>query len=114
MASNGICSPPCPCVGCERPCNYTGCAPYRDWLNKCWATFRQMFEEVTRQAEAKKQGDKRDVWRYDSPTLVRDYLAQGPCPKCGKRDQCKDRQSCPAYDRWTADRWKMIRHRLLN
>lgn len=100
-----------PCVGCERKCNYSQCAPYKSYVSQCWVMFQQAATEMRLQ-EIQGRTDNPNVWRYQNPTLVREYLAVSPCQKCNIREYCPDNKSCPVYDRWTEDRWKMIRNRL--
>lgn len=96
-----------PCQGCQRPCNYTQCGPYRQWINRCWNQYRRWSQQ---QPEQRKPGQ--DVWRYDPPVLLEDFLRDGPCGRCHFQPHCKDDQTCAAYDAWIALCWKLLRRRL--
>lgn len=100
-----------PCVGCERKCNYSQCALYKSYISQCWDMYRQTAAEM-RRGEIRDRPRKPNTWRYQNPALIREYLATPPCNKCNIQEYCPDDRSCPTYDRWVQDRWKMIRNRL--
>lgn len=93
-----------PCEGCRRACNYTQCRVYRLWLNRCWNRYRRWQEPEQRLPP------KENVWRYDSPALIHDFLEKGPCCRCAFRSHCQDQQLCDAYRYWLTLRWKQIQN----
>lgn len=97
-----------PCGHCRRPCNYTQCRDYRLWLNRCWNRYRR-WPDLVRQTQ---EPARENVWRYDSPVLLHDFMEKGPCPKCPARLCCPDNAHCLAYEMWTELRWERIRRRL--
>ncbi len=97
-----------PCEGCHRMCNYTQCRDYRLWLNRCWNRYRRW--QMLRYPSEKKE--KKNVWRYDSPVLIREFVEKGPCARCAFGKYCKDTESCAAYDAWVSLRWKLLRQKL--
>lgn len=97
---------PSPCETCVRPCNYIQCRVYRLWLNRCWNRYRRW------QERKEPQPRKENVWRYETPMLVWDYLEQGPCKTCPTADRCPDERSCEAYDTWQSLRWARLRRKL--
>ena len=100
--------PDSPCRSCQRPCNYTQCRPYRIWLNTCWNRYRRWQEP--RPKQVRRPDDQ--VWRYNSPVLLHDFLEQGPCKRCGLQKKCHDLQSCEAYNTWVDLRWERLRKKL--
>ena len=100
-----------PCEGCDRNCNYTQCAAYKEHIVGSWEKFRQNYLEIKLKDEQRYQSNG-NAWCYENPELTRKWLAVSPCEDCRIKDYCPDDRSCPAYDRWTEDRWKMIKHRL--
>lgn len=99
-------NPPSPCDGCKRNCNYTQCREYRLWLNQCWRSYRQWPDQWHRESPDP------NFWRYDPPTLLKDYLDKGPCDRCPVRHFCGQNTTCPAYETWTKDRARRLAIRL--
>ena len=95
-----------PCETCVRSCNYTQCRDYRLWLNRCWGRYQRWQDRLAKPAP------KPNVWRYDSPTLTRDYLENGPCVRCPLRAFCGENSTCRAYETWTKDRARRLAVRL--
>ena len=85
-----------PCTDCRQDtgCDYRYCEKYRNWFADAWGQFQQQlchnYWEDNGQSEEK--------FRYVHPDILRRYLHDGPCGRCGYSSRCEI--PCGKYRRW--------------
>ena len=95
-----------PCAHCTRwGCDYRQCAAYRAWFAAAWGQF-QRYGHHNYWEEAP-EGDK---LTYVHPDVIRRYLQEGPCARCGCADVCD--RPCKKYGHWWDARMAVLKYRL--
>lgn len=96
-----------PCVSCDRwACDYRQCDPYKAWICDAWRQFGRHTRHTYWQAPS---GD--DKLTYVHPDVLRRYLREGPCVRCGCAETCEI--PCEKYCRWWNARIAYFKYMLL-
>ena len=87
-------------------CDYKLCRNYKKWLCDSWNQFRRH----TRHNYWDCHTDGGDKLTYVHPDVIRRYLQDGPCRRCGCAEICDT--PCEKYCRWWDARMAVLKRKL--
>ena len=96
-----------PCDICRQDiCDYRRCKEYDDWVCDAWRLFQRRARHLYWPAA------DREKLTYVHPDVIRRYLQEGPCGRCGCRDICGI--PCESYWHWWDARMYRLKWRIEN
>lgn len=91
-----------PCTACSSRCTGLECPRWCEWFADRWDDIRKYAMR-----EYKKPVSRREVFVYEHPDVIRDYINNGVCSRCQRNKVCST--PCPAYWRWWDARMEIAR-----